>query len=189
MPLRKVSWPKRTCSCHLPVLAGVTTTGAEALADEEGVEVPAASFKRWTRACRVPLDWALSSSGFWAACISARTWSLLSSSSVLMAGVSATSPARSLSSKDSMWCVKATTSSKPNMPAEPLIVWAQRNSAPSSSRSSGTVSSWSSRSSSAAICSCASLMKAGSAPATKLSSSTRPLMGSPLRFLGAGAAR
>ena len=62
------------------------------------------------------------------------------------------------------------------MPAEPLTVCAQRKSASSSSRSPGASSSWSSSCSMPAICSCASLMKAGRAAAMKLRSVSEVLI-------------
>ena len=63
------------------------------------------------------------------ASINACIWSQQLSSTCTSSGLSATSPLRTSSSKLSATCVNATMASRPNKPAEPLIVCAARKMA------------------------------------------------------------
>ena len=169
MPLRKVSRPNCTETCQVPAwrgaIAAAGTAGLPSLLDR--LAEPLAAWSRPTSIARAASASSASTCGSSAAATSERIWSLHCSSSVLSSGFSAIWPSRSRSSKVSTWWVKPTTASRPKIPADPLTVWAQRNSASSSSRSLGASSSCSISCSIVSTCSRASLMKAGSASAMK----------------------
>ena len=152
MPFFSTSGAKRSdrCQCSAPSATPPPTSIADAAAGvaptatapSSSVAGNAAGVAQ--KASRRARSGAPSNSGRGASAATAATrpamWSCDSSSRLMRASESSSSPLRMRSSTLSTAWVKCTTASSPNRPAEPLMVWAQRNSACSSSVGSAAVS-------------------------------------------------
>jgi hypothetical protein len=144
MPSRQVSRPKVTATCQRPPAARRAPGGASGWEAGPAAASPGGRLQALHQGRARPRRWCRRRPCGRPPSTRLRIWSLHCSSSVPSAGVSRSSPAAHAVQQGLDVVREADQVSSPKMPAEPLTVCAQRNSAPSSSRSSGAVSSCSS---------------------------------------------
>ena len=148
MPFFSTSGAKRSdrCQCSAPsaTLSPTSIAAATSAAAPPSSSAAGSVAGDAQKASRRARSGAPSNSGRGRSAATAATrpamWSCDSSSRLMRASESSSSPLRMRSSTLSTAWVKCTTASSPNRPAEPLMVWAQRTSACSSSVGSAAVS-------------------------------------------------